>query len=103
MQVQRVQFNNPHTSTLGVNINSRTREKEVAFKSNNKIKNLQIENKNPLITDETREVVNELHKLFKSVEGKTLTIEGLSVGTPVETYLNLTLNFLILWKFNYLT
>ena len=76
MQVQRIQFNNPY----------------ITFKGDNKIKNLQIENKNPLITEETRSVANELHKLFKSVEGKTLTVEGLSVGSPVGTYLDFTLN-----------
>jgi hypothetical protein len=74
MQVQRVQFNNPY----------------ITFKG--EIPNLHIDNKNPLITEETREVANNLHKLFKSVEGKTLTLEGLSVGGPVETYLDLALN-----------
>lgn len=76
MQVQKVQFNNPY----------------ITFKGDNKIKNLQIENKNPLITEETRSVANDLHKLFKSVEGKTLTVERLSVGSPVETHLDLVLN-----------
>ena len=76
MQVQRIQFNNPY----------------ITFKGDNKIKNLQIDNKNPLITEETRSIANDLHKLFKSVEGKTLTVEGLSVGSPVETHLDITLN-----------
>ena len=75
MQVHRIQNNNPY----------------IAFRSNKMITNLQIDNKNSLITEEVRNIANGLNKFFNSVTGKTLTIDGLSVGKPIETSLEVTL------------
>ena len=75
MQVHKIQNNNLYAT----------------FKSNKKIKNLQIDNKNPLITEDVRNVANGLNKFLNSIAGKTLNIDGMSIGSPVETYLYATL------------